>query len=107
LLISNLDGAVGFVAAIVVFTLINHFLVGWVIRLVRGQSFKESGVFEATTLLIDITMLGLGVASAMIWMANPLMALLNVIPLYFLYKALRIPDLQRKIEMLQEAHVES
>jgi hypothetical protein len=107
LTISNVDGAVGFVGAIVVFTLINHFLIGWVIRLARGQSFKESGVFEATTLLIDITMLGLGIASAMIWMANPLMALLNVIPLYFLYKALRVPALQRQIEMLQGAEVDS
>jgi hypothetical protein len=107
LTLSNMNGAVGFVAAIVVFTLINHFLVGWVIRLARGQSLKESGVFEPMTLLIDITLLGLGVASAMIWMANPLMTLLNVIPLYFLYKALRMPALQRQIEMLQGAEVDS
>lgn len=107
LTLSNLNGAVGFVAAIVVFTFINHFLVGWVIRLARGQSLKDSGVFEATTLLIDITLLGLGVASAMIWMANPLMALLNVIPLYLLYKALRVPALQRQIEILQGTEVDS
>jgi hypothetical protein len=64
-------------------------------------------VFEASTLLIDITLLGLGIASAMIWMANPLMALLNVIPLYFLYKALRVPALQRKIEILEGVEADS
>jgi hypothetical protein len=107
LTLSNMDGAAGFVAAIVVFTFINHFLVGWVIRVARGQSLKESAVFEPMTLLIDVTLLGLGVASAMIWMANPLMTLLNVIPLYFLYKALRMPALQRQIEMLQGVELDS
>jgi hypothetical protein len=107
LAITDLSGAIGFVIAIIVFTFVNHLLVGWVIRLARGQSIKESGVFESITLLIDITMFGLGIASAVIWIANPLLAILNLIPLYLLYKALRVPALMRRIEELQTSGVNS
>ena len=72
-----------------------------VIKLVRGQSFQESGVFEGITLVIDATLLGLGVGSAMIWEMNPYLALLNVIPVYLLYNALRVPAMKRKIQELE------
>lgn len=99
----NVLGAAALVTALIVFTLFNHFFVGMVIKLARGQSFKESGVFEGITLVIDVTLLGLGVGSAMIWEMNPYLALLNIIPVYLLYNALRVPALQRKIDELEVA----
>jgi hypothetical protein len=93
-------GAAGLLAGIVLFTLINHFLVGMVIKLARGQSFEESGVFEAITLVIDATLLGLGIGSGLIWIVNPFLALLNAVPVYLLHNALRVPALQRKLENL-------
>jgi hypothetical protein len=94
-------GAAGLLAVILLFTLINHFLVGMVIKLVRGQDFEESGVFEGITLVIDATLMGLGVGSGLIWIVNPFLALLNAIPVYLLYNALKVPALQRKLEKLE------
>lgn len=39
----NLSGALGLTTANLVFVLANHFLVGMVVKLARGQSFAESG----------------------------------------------------------------
>ncbi len=102
----DLRGAVGLLAAIVVFTLINHLLVGLVIRFARGQSFAESGVFDFLPLAIDFTLLGLGVASAIIFLYNPFAAILNVIPAYLLYQALKVPAMSRTIQDM-EARLEN
>jgi hypothetical protein len=102
----NVMGAVALVTALASFTLINHFLVGLVIKLARGQSFKESGVFEGITLVIDATLLGLGVGSAIIWQMNPYLALLNIIPVYLLYNSLRVPAMKRKIQDLEASMVQ-
>ena len=97
----DLQGAIGLLAAILTFTLVNHLLVGLVIRFARGQSFAESGVFEFLTLAIDFTLLGLGVASAIVFMLNPFAAILNVIPAYLLYQALKVPAMGRQIQGLE------
>jgi hypothetical protein len=99
----NVLGALALFTCLALFTLINHFLVGIAIKLARGQSFAESGVFEGITLVVDVTLLGLGIGSAMIWEMNPYLALLNVIPVYLLHNALRVPALQRKIKELETA----
>jgi hypothetical protein len=99
-------GAVALVMALVCFTLVNHFLVGLVIKLARGQSFEESGVFEGISLIVDATLLGLGVGSAIIWEMNPYLALLNIIPVYLLYNALRVPAMRRKLQELETSMVE-
>jgi hypothetical protein len=87
------SAALGMIAANLIFVLLNHFLVGLVVKFARGQSFVESGVFEFLTLFIDFTVL--------IWNTTPLASLLNILPLYLLYNALRVPALKRQ---LQEAH---
>jgi hypothetical protein len=100
--LNSLNGALVMTAALVIFVLSNHFLVGVVIKLARGQSFKESGVFSLITLVLDFTVLGMGAATALIWLYNPFAALLNVVPLYLLYTALRVPALQRQVESLKK-----
>jgi hypothetical protein len=37
------------------------------------------------------------VVTALVWAVNPLSALLNVMPLYLLYNALRVPALKRQL----------
>lgn len=93
--------ALGLLAALVVFTLLNHLLVGLVIRLARGQSLAESGVFEFISLATDFTLLGLGAASALVFRVNPFGAILNIIPVYLLYQALKVPALGRRIQNLE------
>jgi hypothetical protein len=94
----NLNGALGIVAANLVFVLGNHYLVGLVVKLARSQSFAESGVFEFYTLFLDFTLISMGSATALIWFYNPVASLLNILPLYLLYNSIRVPALQRQLE---------
>ena len=98
----DLNGAVGIVAANLVFVFGNHFLVGLVVKLARGQSFAESGVFGFMTLFLDFTLLSMGAATALIWQSNPFASLLNILPLYLLYNSIRVPALKRQLEEMKE-----
>jgi len=93
----GLAGAIGMVVANLVFVFGNHFLVGAVVKLARGQSFAESGVFGLLTLFLDFTVLSMGVVTALIWSIYPFAAVLNILPLYLLYNALRVPALKRQL----------
>ncbi len=93
----DLNIAVGLMAANLVFVFGNHLMVGGVLILARGQSFAESGVFEFLTLFIDFTVLSMGAVTALLWSTNPFVSLLNILPLYLLYNALRVPALKRQL----------
>jgi hypothetical protein len=97
----GLASAMAMVAANLVFVLGNHFFVGLVVRLARGQSFAESGVFEFLTLFIDFTVLSMGTLTALLWSYSPFVSILNILPLYLLYNALRVPALKRQLEEMK------
>ena len=99
----DLSGAIAIVAANLVFVLGNHFLVGLVVKLARGQSFAESGVFGFLTLSLDFIMLTMGSATALIWQYNPSASLLNILPLYLLYNSIRVPALKRQLAEMKES----
>ncbi len=84
------------------FTLLNHLLVGIIVWLARGENFKQSGIFDPITLLIDLTMLSVGASMAIVWEYNPHALLIFLIPAYPLYMALKIPALERKTETDQK-----
>ena len=84
----DLNGAIAMLAANLVFVFGNHLLVGVVVKLARGQSFAESGVFGSFTLFLDFTVLSMGAVTALIWLYNPFVSVLNILPLYMLYNAL-------------------
>jgi hypothetical protein len=98
--------APGIAAANLVFVLGNHFLVGLVVKLARGQSFAQSGVFGFLTLFLDFTVLSMGTVTAVIWQSSPFGALLNIPPLYLLYHALRVPALQRQLQEIKVARAQ-
>jgi hypothetical protein len=104
--VGNLDNTIGMVAANVVFVFGNHFLVGMVVRLARGRSFAESGVFGFLTLFLDFTVLSMGAVTALAWQISGFVSLLNLLPLYLLYNALRLPRLQRQLQELKAHHAE-
>ena len=95
--VTGLAGAIGLVLASLIFVLSNHLLVGVVVKLARGQSFAESGVFAFLTLFLDFCVLSMGAITALVWSVNPLVSVLNVMPLYLLYNALRVPALKRQL----------
>lgn len=98
----DLGGALGLIAANLVFVFTNHLLVGMVIKLARGRSFAESGVFGFFTLFLDFTVLSMGAVTALIWRDNPVASMLNILPLYLLYHAIRVPALKRQVDEMQK-----
>ena len=81
-----------------VFTIVNHLMIGWVIRMARGQSLAESGVFGVFTLILDFALLCLGLLGALIWEVNPLGMVVVGLIAYLLYESLKIPALERRAE---------
>ena len=100
----DLNWTLGLVAANLLFVFGNHFLVGLVVKLARGQSFAESGVFGFLTLFLDFTVLSMGTVTALTWSYNPFAAVLNILPLYLLYNALRVPALMRQLQEMKNKH---
>lgn len=99
MLLNSLWSVVGILAAMAVFTLVNHFLIGIVIWLARGEPFAKSGVFAFFPLVLDFTLMGMGAVAAMVWLANPYAMILALLPLYLIYSTLRVPALERQSEL--------
>ncbi len=102
----NLTGALALTAANLTFVFVNHFLLAVVVKFARGQSFAESGLFEFLTLFLDFTVLSMGAVTALIWQFNPLASMLNILPLYLLYQALRVPALMRQLSDMKKTATE-
>jgi diguanylate cyclase (GGDEF)-like protein/putative nucleotidyltransferase with HDIG domain len=93
---SSLLGIVGLVAAAASFVVLNHLMVGIMIRLGRGEGFSQAGVLGRLTLAIDATLFGIGIAAALLWRVSPYAAAIALAPLYLLATTLRMPSLQRQ-----------
>lgn len=96
--IHNIAGTFGIVLGLAGFTLLNHLLVGMVLKSARGQSFAESGIFGFLTLMIDYGLLCIGAVAALEWSHNPSSIIVSLIPLYLIYSTLRLPALERKAD---------
>jgi hypothetical protein len=99
--VSGPGHALALFVASLVFVFVNHLLVGLVIKLARGQSFAQSGVFEFLTLFLDFTVLSMGAVTALVWRSSSFAAILNILPLYLLYNALRVPALKRQLQEMR------
>lgn len=97
--LQSLVGVAAILAATATFTLVNHFLIGIVLWLARGESFSKSGVFEFFTLMLDFTLLCMGGGTALVWMSTPYGIILALLPLYLIYSTLKVPALERKTEI--------
>lgn len=85
----------GISIGILIFTLLNHLMVGIVLWLARGENLRVSGVFNRLTVALDLALIGLGAAGALLWGINMLAAMLILPPLYVMYATLSIPKLER------------
>ncbi len=90
---------IAILAGSITFTLVNHLLVGLVIKLARGESLRESGVLGILTLMIDFSLLCLGVTAAVVWTYSPLAIVLTIVPLYLIYSTLRVPALEQQTKL--------
>lgn len=85
--------------SMVTFTLVNHLMIGIIVWLARGENFIQSGLFDFLPLMIDFTLLSMGVVTALLWTVSPLTIVLSLIPLYLIYRTLRVPALERQTEI--------
>lgn len=91
-------GCLAILTAAALFTFVNHILVGFVIKLARGQSLADSGVLDKMSLSLDFGMLCLGAAGALIWLINPYAIILIALLAILLQNVLRVPMLRRQTE---------
>jgi len=87
----------GFAAAAVL-VCTNHFLLATMLRVARGHSFRDSGLFSAASLATDLTLAGLGVALAALWEANPWIAPVLLAPIVLSQRSLTSLGLVRESE---------
>ena len=71
LTLTTLVSILAIVASMSVFTLLNHFIIGIVVWMARGQNFQESGIFDLLPLIIDMSLLSLGGILVLLWNFNP------------------------------------
>jgi diguanylate cyclase (GGDEF)-like protein/putative nucleotidyltransferase with HDIG domain len=86
--------AIGGFAAAVAFVAVNHVLVAVILKLGRGHSFRESGLFGAEGISVDIVLSILGVSLAAFWNWNPWLIFAALAPLVVVHRSLSVPQLQ-------------
>ncbi len=86
--------AVAGLAACVLFVTVNHVLVGIVLKLGRNHTFRESGLFSAESISIDLVLAVLGVSLAAFWHFNPWLIFAALAPLVVVHRSLSVPQLQ-------------
>ena len=96
--LTTLTGILAITASMVVFTLLNHFIVGIIVWMARGENFQQSGIFDLFPLIIDLTLLTLGAMLVLIWDYSPFALLLFAFPIYLIYSTMRVPALERQSE---------
>jgi diguanylate cyclase (GGDEF)-like protein/putative nucleotidyltransferase with HDIG domain len=91
---SNARFAVAGIAASIAFVAVNHVLVGVILKLGRGHSFGETGLFSAEQLSVDLVLTILGVSLAAFWDWNPWLIFAALAPLVVVHRSLSVPQLQ-------------
>ncbi len=89
------------VAACAVYVLLNHFLLGVMLKLARGHSLRSTGLFSLESLSTDLVLAGLGVVVWALSSWNPWLIPFAISPLVLIHRSLSVPALQ------EEARVDS
>jgi diguanylate cyclase (GGDEF)-like protein/putative nucleotidyltransferase with HDIG domain len=91
---SEPTAAVAGLAAITVMVAVNHTMLAVMLRLGRGHSLRQTGLFAFENLSIEVGLAALGVAVATLWVANPWLIPFALAPLVFIHRSLHVPLLQ-------------
>ena len=86
--------ALGAALAGLVFTALNHAMVALVLLLARRIPLSQSGVVSAESLETDLALMGVGASTAVFWSIQPLLIVLQIMPLFLFYRALSVPRLE-------------
>ncbi|TML24351.1 MAG: diguanylate cyclase [Actinobacteria bacterium] len=77
-----------------VFVAINHANLAIMLRLARGFSLRETGLFDMENLSTDFVLSALGVATYAFWQTNQWLIPFAVAPLILVHRSLSVPQLQ-------------
>ena len=86
-------------AAITLYIVINHYLVGQVLLLARGIPWAESKMWSLEVLSPDIAMLAVGYIFAVLWNFSPWLTIPVLAPLGLMFQAMKVPQLQQDARM--------
>ncbi len=92
------QGAISVLAAMAIFTFLNHLMIGIIVWMARGENFVQSGIFRFFPIMLDWTLLCMGSGIAVVWNYNPFAVIPFLLPLYLIYSTLRVPALERQVE---------
>jgi PAS domain S-box-containing protein len=104
---ADLRWALAAFAAMLSFVALNHLLLATMLRLARGHTFRESGLFWASSLCKDVVVGCLGVALAFVWQTNPALVPVVVAPLVLSHNSFSVLALLRRSEERFRAMFES
>jgi PAS domain S-box-containing protein len=104
---ANLEIAVAGFAACIVYLALNHGLLAVALRLARGHTVRESGLFSGHGFWIDLGLAGLGVALASFYHSNPYLIPTIVAPLLLGQRSFAVLAQLRKSETRFRAIFES
>jgi diguanylate cyclase (GGDEF)-like protein/putative nucleotidyltransferase with HDIG domain len=88
--------AVAGLAACAAYVFSNHVLLGAMLRLGRGHSLRETGLFSFESLSTDFVLAALGIVLATLWEGNPWMVPAAIAPLILIHRSLSVPALQEE-----------
>jgi diguanylate cyclase (GGDEF)-like protein/putative nucleotidyltransferase with HDIG domain len=80
--------------ACVVFVAVNHTLLALMLRLARGFTFRETGLFDGEFVATDLVLAALGVAVYAFWKTNPWLVPFALTPIFLIHRSLSVPALQ-------------
>src|SRR6266508_1151759 len=81
-------------AVCIVIVAVNHILLAVMLRLARGFTLRETGLFDAEYLATDLVLAALGVAVYAFWETNPWLVPFALTPLFLIHRSLSVPALQ-------------
>ena len=82
--------ALALISSMLVFVFLDHLSTGLEIWVVSGESLKQSEVFDGLPLLIDLTLLCLGIIAVYVWPVNAYSLLFTLAPLVLFYSTLKL-----------------
>jgi len=87
------------VVSMVVFVFLDHFSERLFNLLLKGEDLSRSDIFSTIPLMIDLTLLYLGVLAAFVWQVNAYAVVLTIAPLILIYSTSKIPKLKKRTRL--------
>ena len=89
-------------AAVAAFVFVNHALLAAMLKVARGRSLRESGLFGREALAIDVVLAAQGPVLVALWYVDPFLAIAGAATLLLVQRAFSVPVLVEDREREQQ-----